>query len=660
MLKKILPFLLGLYLVLGYVAILPQPAQAVDVFVNHKQVRFDAAPFIAENRTLVPVRGVFEAMGAQVHWDAEQQMVSVQQGDLTINLKIGSKEVTVNKDTYELDVPAVIVQDRTFIPLRFIAEQLQYDVSWNGDTRTVYITSASGTAGNNIFTGNTADSPITTSVTSLSQYKYGVAKICVDGRWFNIDKQGNEVTSLSALSCVNGLHIQDQQPLLAYKAIEQVDDVLLLQTDDAIQCVDLHTGANLFKDSGNYSFYIEDRQTVGQGSGPGIGSGVNETILGNGQRAITLSKANVQSTVIINVDSKAVLTVNCFQDRIQEGLYMFKENGMFGFKNIYNEVVIPATHPQSLRNTLFTEGLALLQKNAADDKIFVCYDRQGQVRFEIELGYQDELAQFHEGLARIGRSYLYGYIDTTGKVVIEPQYATATDFANGVAIVSKNQKYGVINADGTVAIPLEYDRLSSDVPFPEGPARCVLNPIYPVLAQQNGKWGYVDFPKTIRVWPQGQEHYSYELQPSRTTVPFIYSEPPLKQAMEFTAEQCYNDPAGSTASCNPYAIFKVDDRLMAVGLTLEGEVLTPGGYNEIGDPLHHEFINGLMHVVRDGKLGFVNMEFKLVIPLNFTGLAYCADNGTKVPYFTDDVACVVRGEKLILIDRSGNELLYFN
>jgi hypothetical protein len=325
MLKKILPFLLGLYLVLGYVAILPQPAQAVDVFVNHKQVRFDAAPFIAENRTLVPVRGVFEAMGAQVHWDAEQQMVSVQQGDLTINLKIGSKEVTVNKDTYELDVPAVIVQDRTFIPLRFIAEQLQYDVSWNGDTRTVYITSASGTAGNNIFTGNTADSPITTSVTSLSQYKYGVAKICVDGRWFNIDKQGNEVTSLSALSCVNGLHIQDQQPLLAYKAIEQVDDVLLLQTDDAIQCVDLHTGANLFKDSGNYSFYIEDRQTVGQGSGPGIGSGVNETILGNGQRAITLSKANVQSTVIINVDSKAVLTVNCFQDRIQEGLYMFKE-----------------------------------------------------------------------------------------------------------------------------------------------------------------------------------------------------------------------------------------------------------------------------------------------------------------------------------------------
>ncbi|HWQ77101.1 MAG TPA: stalk domain-containing protein [Syntrophomonas sp.] len=660
MLKKNLPLLLGLCLLLGFIAFVPSPAQAVAVFVNHKQVRFDAAPFIEGNRTLVPIRGILEAMGAQVDWDSEQQMVSVQQGDLTIDLKIGSKEVTVNKDTYELDVPAVIVQDRTFIPLRFIAEHMQYDVSWNGDTQTVYITSASGTAGNNIFAGNTADSPVTTKVASLSQYRYGVAKICVDGRWFYIDKQGNEVTSLSALNCVKGLHIQDQQPLLAYKDIEQVDDVLLLQTDDAIQCIDLNSGANIFKDSGNYSFYIEDRYTDGQSADMETGSGIHETILGNGQRAITLSKINVESTTIINVDTKAVLMVDCFQDWIQEGLYMFRENGMYGFKNLYNEVVIPATHPQSLRNSLFTEGLALLQKSGADDKVFVCYDRQGQVRFEIQLGYQDELAQFHEGLAKIGRSYLYGYIDTTGQVVIEPQYATAADFTNEVAIVSKNQKYGVINADGSVAIPLEYDSLSSDVPFPEGPARCVLNPNYPVLARQNDKWGYVAFPQIIRVWPAGQEHYSYEMQPSRTVVPFIYSEPPLKQVLEFTADQCYDNPVDSQEFCDPYAVFKVDDRLVAVGLTLEGEVLTPGGYDEIGDPLQHEFMNGRMHVVRDGKLGFVNTEFTLVIPLNYTGLAYCADYGTQIPYFADDVACVVRGEKVILIDRSGKELLYFN
>ena len=202
--------------------------------------------------------------------------------------------------------------------------------------------------------------------------------------------------------------------------------------------------------------------------------------------------------------------------------------------------------------------------------------------------------------------------------------------------------------------------MSSDVPFPEGSARCVLNPNYPVLAQQNGKWGYVSFPQTVRVWPEGQEHYSYELRPSRTAVPFIYSEPPLKQVMEFTEGQCYDNPTDSKAGCYPYAIFRVFDRLVAVGLTLDGEVLTPGGYNEIGDPLQHEFMNGMMHVVRDGKLGFVNTAFKLVIPLNFTGLAYCSDYGTQVPYFADDVACVARGEKLILIDRSGKELLYFN
>jgi hypothetical protein len=150
------------------------------------------------------------------------------------------------------------------------------------------------------------------------------------------------------------------------------------------------------------------------------------------------------------------------------------------------------------------------------------------------------------------------------------------------------------------------------------------------------------------------------MQPPRTTVPFIYSESPLQQVMGFSEEQCDDTPTGSTVGCLPYAIFKVDDRLVAVGITLDGEVFTPGGYNEIGDPLHHEFMNGLMHVVRDGKLGFVNTEFKLVIPLNFTGLAYSYDPGAQVPYFADDVACVARGDKLILIDRSGKELLYFN
>jgi hypothetical protein len=82
MFKKILPFLLGLFLVLVFTVLAATPAQAVEVFVNHNKVLFDAAPFIEEGRTLVPVRGIFETMGAQVDWNPDQQAVKVQKDNL--------------------------------------------------------------------------------------------------------------------------------------------------------------------------------------------------------------------------------------------------------------------------------------------------------------------------------------------------------------------------------------------------------------------------------------------------------------------------------------------------------------------------------------------------------------------------------------------------
>ncbi|MDD4779936.1 MAG: WG repeat-containing protein [Tissierellia bacterium] len=494
----------------------------------------------------------------------------------------------------------------------------------------------------NIFINNTADSEIITKVTSLSQYKYGVAKICVDGRWFYIDKKGNEVSSLNDLSIVNNINIPNSKPLIEYKNIEKIDDVLLLRTDDFIQCVDLNNGKVLFEEKGRYYYDIDN---IGEGP-----FGYYRTTLGNNQRAIKISSDNEELTIIVNVDTKEILKVNCFRSRIQEGLYQYKENGLFGFKNIYNQVIIPAKHPQSLRNTLFAEGFAMMQKQASDDRTFVFYDRKGNEVFEIYLDYQDEIFEFQEGLAKIGRKYLYGYIDTTGKFVIEPQYSTATGFSNGVAIVSKNGKYGVIYSSGEVAIPLEYESMKSEV-YRENSSKYDLNPNYPMLAKKDGKWGYVNFPYLKRVWPEGQEHYSYEKVEPGPVVPFIYDNYPERDVMDLPSDYDY-------IYHSPYAIFKVDDKLYAIGVTLEGEVLTPEGYDMLG--YYYEFQYGLLQVMKDGKLGFLDSSFEVAIPLEYTGLAYSNNITANPPCFMDEVACVSRGEKLILIDREGNELLYFN
>lgn len=101
----------------------------------------DTKPFIEDGRTLVPMRAIFEALGATVDWDAENRRVTAKDPakNTTIVLTIDSNEMLVGNEKIELDVPAKIVNDRTVVPVRAIAESLGCNVTWDGDSRTVYI-----------------------------------------------------------------------------------------------------------------------------------------------------------------------------------------------------------------------------------------------------------------------------------------------------------------------------------------------------------------------------------------------------------------------------------------------------------------------------------------------------------------------------------------
>jgi hypothetical protein len=113
----------------------------VNVKVNGIDVKFkDAKPFInSENRTVVPVRFVAEALGAKVDWKGETRTVIIDQEQKHIELVIGAMEATVDSETVKFDTKAEIYFDRTFVPLRFVSEALGATVGWNGETRTVTI-----------------------------------------------------------------------------------------------------------------------------------------------------------------------------------------------------------------------------------------------------------------------------------------------------------------------------------------------------------------------------------------------------------------------------------------------------------------------------------------------------------------------------------------
>lgn len=120
-------------------------AEGISVFVNNTKLTFDAEPFIQNDRTLVPMRAIFEALGASVAWDDETKTVfALRQNDdgtkNIISVQANETKAFVNSKEYTLDVPVQIVNDRTFVPLRFVSESLGNNVEWDGSTQTITIT----------------------------------------------------------------------------------------------------------------------------------------------------------------------------------------------------------------------------------------------------------------------------------------------------------------------------------------------------------------------------------------------------------------------------------------------------------------------------------------------------------------------------------------
>lgn len=116
-------------------------ANGITVTLNGTKIDFaDQEPTIVEGRTLVPLRAIFEALGASVEWDGATSTVTSQKGDTTISLTIGTNTLYRNGEAKVLDVPAQIMNGRTMVPARAVAEAYGVNVGWDGNTRTVILT----------------------------------------------------------------------------------------------------------------------------------------------------------------------------------------------------------------------------------------------------------------------------------------------------------------------------------------------------------------------------------------------------------------------------------------------------------------------------------------------------------------------------------------
>ncbi|NTW06100.1 MAG: copper amine oxidase N-terminal domain-containing protein [Peptococcaceae bacterium] len=115
------------------------PTNLVNVELNGKLLNFDVPPVMELGRVLVPLRVIFEALGAAVSWDEATQTISATKSGVTIRLQPGQKQASQNDAQIIMDVPAKIINGRTMVPVRFVSEALGADVIWDNNTRTVSI-----------------------------------------------------------------------------------------------------------------------------------------------------------------------------------------------------------------------------------------------------------------------------------------------------------------------------------------------------------------------------------------------------------------------------------------------------------------------------------------------------------------------------------------
>lgn len=113
----------------------------IDVILDGSVLEFDVPAQVINERTMVPVRKIFESMGATVEWDNETQKITAQKEDTTVIMQINNNIININGTDVALDVPPQIVDTRTLVPVRAVAESFNANVNWDGDTRSVIITS---------------------------------------------------------------------------------------------------------------------------------------------------------------------------------------------------------------------------------------------------------------------------------------------------------------------------------------------------------------------------------------------------------------------------------------------------------------------------------------------------------------------------------------
>lgn len=122
----------------------------IELQINNKDIKVNGVtkeldpgrstvPVIVNERTMLPIRAIVEALGGKVEYEPVEKKIAIKLDGKTLDMWIGNKDIKINNNNKTMDVAPLIINERTMVPVRFVAENLGYEVEWKPATKTVII-----------------------------------------------------------------------------------------------------------------------------------------------------------------------------------------------------------------------------------------------------------------------------------------------------------------------------------------------------------------------------------------------------------------------------------------------------------------------------------------------------------------------------------------
>lgn len=137
--KKFVSLVSVVILAISSVTCVSAADEGIKVYLEGSKINFDVQPQTINDRTMVPIRAIFEAMGSNVAWDDATQTAISTKDNTTVKMTLNSTTEYINDTAYTMDVTPVIINGRTLAPARYVAEAFGYYVSWDEMTQSVLI-----------------------------------------------------------------------------------------------------------------------------------------------------------------------------------------------------------------------------------------------------------------------------------------------------------------------------------------------------------------------------------------------------------------------------------------------------------------------------------------------------------------------------------------